>query len=540
MREFANMLFNSVVDFVIKTKSEYVKYDYAIIQAKTVHKDPSNYLMMVRRFKAYYYSVLTKRTKIAKPGTQLVCTYFSDSDYLIPLTEQLDDLIKISPHWDPAKKAYLLQLCDILIVQNSIDVSLIFLLKPSITLLALNSDSKWINYAESLWNIKIISQKLSPSSSGSVSSIISLIRILRDRNKSKYFFFMPWEQLNNQIIGFKAACAMAKALDRILVLPFLGYRKSDDWDFTFDVKTYSWSPMEKYFDFHDLPCEIITLSNFKIVNGINIGHVYYNPVAKATSFEQITDYYDGILGLNVASIKNQSRLFQLNENTVLKLFGRDRSKVLSFGALFWTYGFGKEQEYPLKQYISYMDNALYRQITLGIRTKMRIQQYAQSSMSKRIGQKSLITAHIRRGDYWKKCKAIMDPLLQAHCYPSIENIKSKIKEVVERRQKNAFHGIPGAIHSVWDEDSYYVYVSTNLGADRSELNELLELYPVLFFEDIFRQKDLKTKRLDPIHISLLDKEIGIGSHEFIGNFYSSFSRTIFEGREIENKSSISF
>jgi hypothetical protein len=45
---------------------------------------------------------------------------------------------------------------------------------------------------------------------------------------------MPWEQLNNQIIGLKVACAMSHFLNRILILPLIGYRKeSVDVSFTF-------------------------------------------------------------------------------------------------------------------------------------------------------------------------------------------------------------------------------------------------------------------------------------------------------------------
>jgi hypothetical protein len=259
--------------------------------------------------------------------------------------------------------------------------------------------------------------------------------------------------------------------------------------------------------------------------GKQIGPIHFNPVAKATSHEQLTDYYRDILGLHFTYIINHEKMSQLSAETVLKLFKNDDSKVLNFGSLFWAFGFNKTQDYPLKEYVSYMDNDLYRRITNGIRIKKRIAAFSLKSIKSRIGSRNLLSVHIRRGDYWNKCRTISDSDLQSHCYPSIENIKQKIN--------SALHSLvthDDFYRSDWDRDSYYVYISTNLEGDRSELYELCKEYNTLFFDDVHDM--IEVSQFDPIDMALLDRELGINSDIFIGNFYSSFSRTIFEGREL--------
>ena len=111
-----------------------------------------------------------------------------------------------------------------------------------------------------------------------------------DKKEIRYFMFMPWEQLNNQLIGFKAACAMAHLLNRTLVTPLLGYRKPDitGWNFDFDVQSYIWRPMEEYFELGKLPCALVSLKDFKKRHGNKtIGPIHFHRVAKATSSQQL-------------------------------------------------------------------------------------------------------------------------------------------------------------------------------------------------------------------------------------------------------------
>ena len=223
---------------------------------------------------------------------------------------------------------------------------------------------------------------------------------------------------------------------------------------------------------------------------------------------------------------------QLSEEAILEMFDGDKSKVLSFGSLFWAFGFGKTQDYPLKKYLTYMDNDLYKQITKGIIINDRIVSFCKKSIRDRIGNRPLVSVHIRRGDYWNKCKAIPDTILQAHCYPSLSDIKQKIRAALEPIHEKSLDTI---YKSAWDEEGQYVYISTNLLRNRSELNNLRKEFNILFFEDIYDMKKINRHKFDPIDMALMDRELDTNSDIFIGNFYSSFSRTIFEARELLNR-----
>ncbi|KAI9352213.1 hypothetical protein BDR26DRAFT_329187 [Obelidium mucronatum] len=46
----------------------------------------------------------------------------------------------------------------------------------------------------------------------------TVVKDRRIEGNTKYLMFMPWEQFNNQVVGFKSACAVAKILNRTLVV----------------------------------------------------------------------------------------------------------------------------------------------------------------------------------------------------------------------------------------------------------------------------------------------------------------------------------
>ena len=90
--------------------------------------------------------------------------------------------------------------------------------------------------------------------------------------ETKYLMYQPWEQFNNQIIGFKSACAISIFLNRTLVVPYLGYRKQQATDadkyIPFESTKFVWKSFERYFDSKQLlglPCKYISLDNFTIL-----------------------------------------------------------------------------------------------------------------------------------------------------------------------------------------------------------------------------------------------------------------------------------
>ena len=216
---------------------------------------------------------------------------------------------------------------------------------------------------------------------------------------------------------------------------------------------------------------------------------------------------------------------QLTRNEVVSYFGDLDTPVLSFGAMFWMYGFGKEQPYPLKKYMDYMDVDLYRNIVSGLAVSDSIKNivlvaraylhgllerpvYVTAdgkistdetlssllwSIDKLAPQQKFIAIHVRRGDYWNKCKHIKDATLASHCYPSIEQIEQEIEEHIDSTR-----GEEGN-----EDKDKTIYIATNIGESRSEFDSLVAKYNVLFFQDLFIVSQLESG-LDPNQMALID------------------------------------
>lgn len=133
-------------------------------------------------------------------------------------------------------------------------------------------------------------------------------------------------------------------------------------------------PFENYFDstqFDEFPCTVVSNENFRSLHAVDpnfsLATLHFNPVAKATSEQQMVDYYSFELGYPFDSISSEhGRMSQLSESDIVEYFGNDNSRVLGFGTTFWMYGFDREQPYPLTQYVDYMDHPLYNKIVRGL------------------------------------------------------------------------------------------------------------------------------------------------------------------------------
>jgi hypothetical protein len=227
----------------------------------------------------------------------------------------------------------------------------------------------------------------------------------------------------------------------------------------------------------------------------------------------------------------------------------------------------------------------------------------------------IISIHLRRGDYWNKCKRIPSKSLKAHCYPSASKIIAYIQRTFKRfllsqqrwvRGENFNTSVSSASHfagaganmDVEDEGvnankgiyQGVIYIATNPESKAEIRQSLLEPlrirgYHVLFYEDVVgptldrlglewnqlvktrwgsgggngggdsggggddddiddaeyegatqrdedRDSDDDGLSLDPVETSLVEMELCAKMDYFIGNFYSSFSRTIIEKREL--------
>jgi hypothetical protein len=238
--------------------------------------------------------------------------------------------------------------------------------------------------------------------------------------------------------------------------------------------------------------------------------------------------------------------------------------------MFWFYGFEKTQPYPLTSYFNYMDVDIYRRIIKGLRPSESIHQIAtvakayltgilpspvfvsadgktstgemisalMDSIKTAKGSKEFIAIHVRRGDYWSKCKHIKDDVLRGHCYPSIERIEGVIEEYVasiqtaedddeddiRAQQVNQDSSI---LPSTVPDKDVTIYIATNIGTPHTEFAGLIKRYNVMFYEDLFMVEG----GLDPSEMALIDVEMGEGAGVFFGVMYSSLSRSVYERRE---------
>lgn len=310
------------------------------------------------------------------------------------------------------------------------------------------------------------------------------LQLALERKTTKYLTMMPWEQLNNQIIEMKAACATSMLLDRTLILPLLGWRMKDVWNFSYNVLDFHWEPTELYFSYsklQSLPCKVITMDNFRFLyptigydsstttmrpsnhrepNGTPPQFIsfHFNPVAHATSTDQLVDYYGEVIGWDAPRVQctpeqqeeflaaytihqkvvqslpcqwNLGKKSQLGSGEIIATYGNDPSTLLAFGSMFWFYGFDRFQGYPLTKYENYMDHPVYRAIISHLEFVPEIGLALEESLSKMSGLFNAI--HVRRGDYYNKCVKIKNDELRKHCYPPAEEIVSRVASSPGRR-----------------------------------------------------------------------------------------------------------
>ncbi|KAI8114375.1 hypothetical protein M9434_002500 [Picochlorum sp. BPE23] len=332
--------------------------------------------------------------------------------------------------------------------------------------------------------------------------------------KERFLMFMPWEQLNNQLVGIRSACAMARMLNRTLVLPSIGYR-TGNWS-TFDPRSFVWKPYHEYFDIHALhswPCRWVTLDNarFLVKNIIDVS--IYNPVSPRDSNFSNQWYFRDVEGFSIQQSIEVHKMYQLSREEILrKLSPYYDKKVIAFGSLFWVYNFEKEWNYPLESFIDFMDNNEYRKISQGIVPKDFLVNVA-SDRAQMLGK--FLAVHIRGGDYVAKCAQIKNVSLNRHCKPTeTEIIRAIVDEGAER---------------LIDQ----VYISTN---DRSVSLKLQRSLASLGFT-VFSTFDFNNAGFDDIQKSLVDIVVCSKAFQFIGNYFSSFTRSIVEIRTLSGQNS---
>ncbi|KAJ3415502.1 hypothetical protein HDV05_004704 [Chytridiales sp. JEL 0842] len=297
----------------------------------------------------------------------------------------------------------------------------------------------------------------------------------------KYLLYTPWEQLNNQIVGLKSACAVASFTNRTLVIPYIGHRKPSNITTTstkiFNPTEFSWAPLEQFFDMEallNLPCKIITQDNFvSLFNDKQVETLRYHHLGDSVSAEsQARDYIKYILKLPLKCIVWDTNVYyQLSKQEILKLHAKDESEVLAVSSMFWYHDFGQKQEYPLRRYYNYLDNPLYKQITKSLVINERIHALLQDAFEKsRLRKGGYVAIHVRRGDYESKCASEMKTTegveeARAHtsCWQSVATIRKSLRRAVA------------------DSRERYLYISTN-SLDLSEFDVLRSDWKRIIFQ----------------------------------------------------------
>lgn len=355
----------------------------------------------------------------------------------------------------------------------------------------------------------------------------------------KFLMFMPWEQLNNQILGVKSACAVSNLLNRTLVLPYLGYKRITGWktqrkyrnvQVPFVATDYEWKPFDRYYNASkllSLPCSTISLDNFiSWNNGQSIQEIRYHPLGGgATSEKQLREYYSRVLGLTYESVEwDKNVYFQLRKEKIFRVYGNNSAPVMALGSMFMHYDFGLRQNYPIQKFYDYLSPTAgspdaietgliittsssssvvadgvdinYLQILKALDFSDRLKKVRDRLFDQhRIHLKSgrgYVAIHLRRGDYLSKCNEIK------------ELIGQKSQEAAERAFERCFvpaHLVNQVVPYLYPPETYpIIYVATNADKDAKKEMEKLKIENggswsrVIFLDDLLgRQQDDNTK-----------------------------------------------
>ena len=358
-------------------------------------------------------------------------------------------------------------------------------------------------------------------------------RSLQALTAPRYMTYMPWEQFNNQILALKSGCAMAKFLDRTLVVPPFGFKRSEGESYDlFEPAEYEWYDHEKYLSIKDgIPCSTISWENYWTLTGhlmdLNDGgwEVRYHLISNKTTHEQIDSWYQSSLKLNFKALgivpKQDPENYMLSQNELTSLF-QSNKKMLAMGNIFWYHDFGVKQSYPLKStyvhelleneiYKSFVDSYDFNHVLISKSTHL----------AQHLTMTPYIAIHLRRKDYKKKCEEYLHRRsVYSSCYPS----QSEIRHLF--------------ITKYPPEQYKTLYISTNDAEEILSLRGSLKEYNILSWDDL----DLKSVETnppkhswDPIERMVADMVICRAAAMFVGNLFSSLSRHVIESREKEGK-----
>ena len=325
-----------------------------------------------------------------------------------------------------------------------------------------------------------------------------------------FLTYMPFEQFNNQLISLRCACGMARLLNRTLVLPEIGYNQNRAVGSTrlvYEPTDYRWQPLSCYFNtthmMNHIPCKTVPFSAY-YGETRSIHRIYYRRLgARYNRRTQPESYYyhiAGMLYLHHRSLPNHLHVY-LNSTAVTKHFadyGRSL-KHFALGNVFWMYTFDADLRYPQTRYVDIYEEGVdsYKQITDSFVFADRLQRL--------VVDDNVLTGavHWRRGDYRAKCA---EELYPSRCFPTFTHLLGLMASFDPLRR----------IH--WT-------ILSNKPTHRLKL---------FLISHNFTLQHLKHPKGDPIEMAIVDQMVAVKSTIFIGNMYSSFTRTIADKRRALN------
>lgn len=445
----------------------------------------------------------------------------------------------------------------------------------------------------------------------------------------KFLIYMPWEQLNNQLLELKCACATAIFLNRTLVLPPVGFRKNREFSNNFNNSSlqfpsfnslfedgnhriiysprfYEWRPITRYFSMEmiqKLPCRTVPFLAFvqwkKYIKMLVLRHLF---LGRFLTKLQLEEYYWNVASIqydhiSILSPHHQNLGIYLSlPNQIIGLLERFKDKqVLAMGSMYWFYTFKTELDYPLTRYWDLMNDPLYRQIASAmsnyhsdlIYIKDLMMEIIKMEMIKRNQRElefqfqfktlSLVSIHLRRGDYGEKCYEVHGRIQENSCWQPwwylvkilrksfIRNKKRKETIIKGNDQSNPFLCLFIATNHFQIEEFIWNLQNGTFWFDSIftlpllisqfkrewerrngdlEGNEMKREKIQIDKNNEKNQNDNDNKRamiilnhIDPNDLAIIDQLIAIESKIFIGNYFSSFTRTIAEQRSLLNRTS---
>ncbi|PJF19024.1 DUF563 domain-containing protein [Paramicrosporidium saccamoebae] len=318
----------------------------------------------------------------------------------------------------------------------------------------------------------------------------------------KYLIHLPWEQFNNQLVGFKSACAVAHFLNRTLIIPPVGFRKTLPPELQvrlahtvriFQPREFEWRPFGRYFDvdsLQTLPCRTVPFDSFTALTR-RVGVLLMRRLGQSVRVipQQMGDYFHWIANLEyekIAALPVYVPLYfeRVDIDRYLRRYDRDR--VLSLGTMFWMYSFSGPLEFPARSYQNKLHDPLYRKITAAMAFHPDLLRHA-AALNRRLGVHHAV--HLRRGDYAQKCYdegmgASQESEILRACYQTPRYLAQRIRSIQKSQRQR---------HVPW-------FLATN----DPNLQRLRQILSILGIRTVILS-EINDIELDPIETCIMDQ-----------------------------------